>query len=1276
MGVHGIGLIPIWRQVSVLGGVPLDFGYTTFTASLSKRATSVFAASPIIQGAPAGDADSDQLYFARGAADSVDPIRDSFYGRFDAYQGTIVLWYTPEFDSEDLTSGQSYLLYAGDNNYLLYDWEYNRFEFFGGSGAGMYVSHTLVAGTRVFVAARWDTKRTIDGTNYLGLTVNSNHSYGGSTKPTVYTLTGYPTIGAPSWSRKPPHGIVEGLTIYRRVVFDGTYGDAARFNTGGPVDELSAMHASGSGQDPCLMTGSWDTVACVPTDCVEGQLATGSGNAWSHPHVSNLLNRWMLDDAFYGGGQWAVAFNGTSTTVNCGSGATLDDIPDGSPFTVEGWFRADSTGEGDYGHLVCKGGTLGTVSGWRLYIGGSSTQLAFQMDYDATDINHVFTISEGITDGKWHHIAVTFDGSGAKTATLWLDGRSRGTSSAASGNYVSDAAHDCYIGADTWGNNSFDGAIGWVRLSDSIRYSASFVPAREFPATDGNTVEQWSFDDGTGTTIVASVTTPGNDGTLSNGTWQQQWDDVLTPVIPTSLEFDGAATYIDGGSGATIDDLPTGANGMTFECWMRTDSLTGDFMSIAIKGAADVGWTFYHNMATNAFAVNINYDSADASMWHSVPFAQMRNGTWHHLAFTYNESGDRKVRFFVDGILVNTGSASAGNYQSDASASLFVGRSYWAAFYHDGCLGWTRLSSTVRYSANFAPPSRVTPPGIDGNTELQWNMTDGAGTTATDTSGNANHGAITLGTGRWWKCPDMAADSPGSRIHQWGFALGSDAANDGVHQHKASLTAGANYVARIPVRYEADKVARPSVIIYDETNGAAISTFKGPFLRGTHDGGADHAHLHDSTAPYWPFSLVGGTVYNITDGSSGTITGCGTQIDATLSGGTDNNWDNDDVYMIVPPTGWVWAEPFTFELPTTTRNGVGSDCTHISARLLNGAGDGVVYWQQIELLVNLVDNPSLETGTGNPWIADGWTNEGLDSDDSSQETTVVHSGSSALRYNAADLQYEGIYQQFAQTGSGAFYALGAALHGNGTQSPFVQQGGDRLTPHNKAGTSEVARLENTASCWLVLGLVGRTDLWTALPQIYSIYTFTAPVYTDDVFYFPLETVGLTATPTSEANSAETAGLRIDGHDAVQLTVPTGYLFAARGWLRWKWKPRHGAAEFLKFGSATRLPVLAILWGDSSNCIFIDCTANNTMRMYVNANGSEQSQTWDCTGQIVTNVAYLVEVRWEGGWFGLFVNGTLRIQCTPGDQLVIAPITVLWGHVSASEGASDAVYAKP
>lgn len=69
---------------------------------------------------------------------------------------------------------------------------------------------------------------------------------------------------------------------------------------------------------------------------------------------------------------------------------------------------------------------------------------------------------------------------------------------------------------------------------------------------------------------------------------------------------------------------------------------------------------------------------------------------------------------------------------------------------------------------------------------------------------------------------------------------------------------------------------------------------------GTHDGANNASALTDSTQSWTTDALVGATVKNITDGSSATITAnTATTVTATLSGGTDDDWDTNDEWQIL-----------------------------------------------------------------------------------------------------------------------------------------------------------------------------------------------------------------------------------------------------------------------------------------------------------------------------------------------------------------------------------------
>jgi hypothetical protein len=83
-----------------------------------------------------------------------------------------------------------------------------------------------------------------------------------------------------------------------------------------------------------------------------------------------------------------------------------------------------------------------------------------------------------------------------------------------------------------------------------------------------------------------------------------------------------------------------------------------------------------------------------------------------------------------------------------------------------------------------------------------------------------------------------------------------------------------------------------------ETLAAAGQYFATVAVAGTHTGSNDSSVLNDSNADFVTDGIqVGDVIFNTTDGSYGQVTGVtATTITATLTGGSDNDWDTDDGY--------------------------------------------------------------------------------------------------------------------------------------------------------------------------------------------------------------------------------------------------------------------------------------------------------------------------------------------------------------------------------------------
>lgn len=81
---------------------------------------------------------------------------------------------------------------------------------------------------------------------------------------------------------------------------------------------------------------------------------------------------------------------------------------------------------------------------------------------------------------------------------------------------------------------------------------------------------------------------------------------------------------------------------------------------------------------------------------------------------------------------------------------------------------------------------------------------------------------------------------------------------------------------------------------------------------GADDAGSSAAAMVDSGETFTANEFIGWTIYNITDASKGIITANSTTgVTATLAGGTDDDWDSGDLYVI----GYELA---TVTIPITT----------------------------------------------------------------------------------------------------------------------------------------------------------------------------------------------------------------------------------------------------------------------------------------------------------------------------------------------------------------------
>jgi hypothetical protein len=140
-------------------------------------------------------------------------------------------------------------------------------------------------------------------------------------------------------------------------------------------------------------------------------------------------------------------------------------------------------------------------------------------------------------------------------------------------------------------------------------------------------------------------------------------------------------------------------------------------------------------------------------------------------------------------------------------------------------------------------------------------------------------------------------------------------------------TAGATVTVQNSVTV---KVTAKDATTLAAINAARVLMEANLVATGTHTGANNASTLTDSSKSFTTNELVNYRIYNTTDGSDGLITANdATMVTATLYGGTDNDWDTSDAYIIV-------AKP-ALNPVSIVRSDATATVTHRNHGLSNGA---------------------------------------------------------------------------------------------------------------------------------------------------------------------------------------------------------------------------------------------------------------------------------------------------------------------------------------------------
>lgn len=316
----------------------------------------------------------------------------------------------------------------------------------------------------------------------------------------------------------------------------------------------------------------------------------------------------------------ALDFDGVNDIVNLGNVSTMD-FDFNMPFSIETWVRVDASTTSNGNFLTKFDGS--TFVGYTFGYLGSTGALNFGIAH--LGVSQFFEVRSNagfdIRDGKWHHIAVTYDGSGNATgATIYIDGVNR-TTVAAAGTISTSirTTAPAIIGNYHAGSEFLEGSLDELRVWNSERSGTEIRENMHLTQKGCETglVAYYQFNEAPSTTTLPDLA-GGNNGTLSGfnlGTsWQSSGVNTGNDASTTSNSQTLNVAAVAGTRHATftnthlhlelIDNTTTEDYTVTYQAF-TPNSVVGASGTTIIQNPV---WTINKSTTATAPRMNIRFD--------------------------------------------------------------------------------------------------------------------------------------------------------------------------------------------------------------------------------------------------------------------------------------------------------------------------------------------------------------------------------------------------------------------------------------------------------------------------------------------------------------------------------------------------------------------------------------------------------------------------------------------------------------------------------------------
>jgi hypothetical protein len=383
-------------------------------------------------------------------------------------------------------------------------------------------------------------------------------------------------------------------------------------------------------------------------------------------------------------------------------------------FTIEAWIYPTAFGAPDY--------IAHHSSAYALYLFGGGLPY-FEVDNAAGE--YIAVSVTPVPLNAWTHLAGTFDRVN-QTVILWVNGQQAAMASAGPPRMLPTAP---FIVGD-----GFQGLIDEVRLSATLRYNASFTPARSVPWTLPDDVAHFHFDEASGVHAI-DASPNANDAVLAPGA-----------SFEPSCQYYRCGSVVTYGGYVTAPPIaalePSGS--FTLEAYVRALDLTGDG-TYAINIVDRPG--SYHLFVKTSTGVPA-FEVACNGVWETVYSSTPLDHEWTHLAGVLDVAAQR-VFLYQNGVLAAQSEQLSGCARADDKPTqpLIVASDFGGFWRFRGFVDELRLSSVARYSADFSAGLFQMPgltfPNREGSTLALYHF-DEAANPASDSSLENNPATVVV----------------------------------------------------------------------------------------------------------------------------------------------------------------------------------------------------------------------------------------------------------------------------------------------------------------------------------------------------------------------------------------------------------------------------------------------------------------------------------------------------------------------------------------------------